>query len=131
MLESSEEVVFFFAVSKQIPIVYLADRGRAEMICSTTKPTNDLCAQRRLRYVQSGQSLRCPTDRSLGHKLPIQCITKTLIRLGGCPDSPEFSLIARHLVCVVVLKLKCKMSYVVIHNTHSLISAFVVRRLDS
>ena len=35
-----------------------------KMIRSTTKPTNDLCAQRRLRYAQSGQSLGCPTDGS-------------------------------------------------------------------
>ena len=37
-----------------------------------------------------------------------------------------------HFVCVVVLKLKCKTSYVVIDDTHSLISALnVVRWLDS
>ena len=57
---------------------------------------------------------------------------RRLTRLGGCPHYPESSLIARHFVCVVVLKLKCKISYVVIHDTHSLISAFafVVRWLD-
>ena len=57
----------------------------------TTKLTKCLGAQRRLgsawASTQSDQGLRCPHKESLGPKLPIKCTAKTLIRLGGCPDS--------------------------------------------
>ena len=34
---------------------------------------------------QSDQSLRCPPEKGLGPRQPIECQAKTLIRLGGCP----------------------------------------------
>ena len=69
---------------------------------------NDLCAQQRLRSAwasaQSDQSLRCPSEESLGPKLPIMCTAKALIRLGGiCPGWSESSL----CVQVLLLDLSC------------------------
>ena len=59
-----------------------------------TKPTNWLCAQRRLRSAwasaQADQSLDCPHEESLGPKLPTERTVKTLIRLGGCPGWSVF-----------------------------------------
>ena len=61
-----------------------------------TKPTKWVCVQRRLRSpwasAQSDQSLRCPHEESYGPKLPTECTTKTLIRLGGCSSWSESSL---------------------------------------
>ena len=61
-----------------------------------TKPTNWVCAQRRLRSAwasaQSDQSLRCPHEESLGPELHTERKAKTLIRLGGCPGWSESSL---------------------------------------
>ena len=61
-----------------------------------TKPTNRVCAQRRLRSawasVQSDQSLRCPHEENLGPELLIERTAKTLFRLGGCQGWSESSL---------------------------------------
>ena len=61
-----------------------------------TKPTNWVCAQRRLRSAwasaQSEQSLRCPHEESLGPALHIERTAKTLIRPDGCPGWSESSL---------------------------------------
>ena len=62
-----------------------------------TKPTQWLCARRRLRSAQSDHSLRCPHEESLVPQLPIEVTAKTLIRLGGCPGWPESSLGAQSL----------------------------------
>ena len=47
-----------------------------KMSHNTTKPTNDLCAQRRLKSacisVQSDQSFRCPNEETLGPWLPTE-----------------------------------------------------------
>ena len=61
-----------------------------------------VCAQRSLRSAwasaQSDQSLRCPHEESLSHKLPIEQTAKTLIRLGGCPGWSE-SPLGAHSFC--------------------------------
>ena len=76
--------------------------NRTKMSRDMTKPTNWLCAQRRLRSAwasaQSDQSLRCPHEESLGPKLPNKRTAKTLIRLGGCPGWSE-SLLGAQLLC--------------------------------
>ena len=56
-----------------------------------TKPTNWLCAQRRLRSAIL-ISLHCPHKEILGPWLPIERTAKTLIRLGGCPVWSKSSL---------------------------------------
>ena len=58
-----------------------------QMCRDMTKPTEWLCAQRRLRSAwasaQFDQSLRCPREERLGPLLPTELTVKTLIRLGG------------------------------------------------
>ena len=53
-------------------------------------------AQLRLKSVwacsQSNQSIHCQHGSNLDHKLPLNCVIKTLIRLGGCPVWSEFLL---------------------------------------
>ena len=68
-----------------------------------------MCAQRRLRSAwastQSDQSLRCPHEESSGPLLLIECTTKTLIRLGGCPGWSQFVGCTDHLVGFVTRRL--------------------------
>ena len=70
-----------------------------------TKPQNDLCTQRRLRSAwasaQSGQSLCCPHEETLGSELPIEHTVKTLIRRDGCPGGSESSLGAHAILLVL------------------------------
>ena len=81
-----------------------------------TKPTKWVCAQRRLSSAwasaQSDQSFRCPHEESLGLKLPIKRISKTLVRLGGCSGWSESSLGAESLClfCHVAAQLSYDMS---------------------
>ena len=37
-------------------------------------------------------SLRCPHEESLDPELPVERTAKTLIRLGGCPESAQSDL---------------------------------------
>ena len=53
--------------------------------------------------VQSDQSLCCPHEEALGPWLPIKRTTKTLIRMGECPDWSESSLGTQ----VILLLLSC------------------------
>ena len=54
-----------------------------------TKPMKWVCAQWRLSsawaLAQSDQSLCCLHEETLGPQLPIECTSKTLFRLDGCP----------------------------------------------
>ena len=76
----------------------------------TTNPTNDMCAQWRLRSAwtpaHSDQSLCSPHEKSLGPKLPIQPTAKTLISLRCvlkdkmlkcCVDPANLSLRCAHM----------------------------------
>ena len=64
-----------------------------------TKPTNWVCAQRRLRSAwasaQSDQSLRSAFNGYLRTQAFFMRTAKTLIRLGGCPGWSESSLSAQ------------------------------------
>ena len=67
-----------------------------EMSRLITKPTEWLCAQRRLRSAwssaQSDQSLRCALSGLLWAQAFFMRTVKTRIRLGGCPGWSESSL---------------------------------------
>ena len=71
-----------------------------------TKPTNDLCAQQRLRSAlasaQFDQSLCCPYEEALGPRLSLERTAKTLIRLGECPGWSE-SLLGAKVILLVLL----------------------------
>ena len=80
---------------------------KSDLSCDMTKPTNWLCAQRRLislgiRPVWSESSLSAWRNiGSLG--------SKALIRLGGCPGWSESSL-----GIVILLVLSCRSSFMVL-----------------
>ena len=63
-----------------------------------TKPTNDLYAQRRLR---SDQSLCCALYGWLRTQRFFMRTAKTLVSLGRCPCSYQFSMGARVILLVL------------------------------
>ena len=103
-----------------------------------TKPTNWVCARRRLRSAwasaQSDQILRCPHEESLGPSLPIERTAKTLIRLGGCSGWSESSLgahwfcwccrVAAHLLNVSILIFYSLETESISNHTHLILMKF-------
>ena len=79
-------------------VVHLATTSLIFWAASWQNQQNDLCAQRRLRsawaFAQS-ESLHCPHGETLGSWLPIERAAKSLIRLGGCPDSDQTGRVPR------------------------------------
>ena len=47
--------------------------------------SEDYICTRYKASAESDQGLPCPHEETMGPKLPIECIAKTLFRLGGCP----------------------------------------------
>ena len=93
-----------------------------------TKPTQRLCAQRRLRSAwastQCDQSLRMRSMGSQGPKL-FSCGQRRLIRLGGCPGWSESSLGAHslcwfcHVAAQIVLSLIALMNFIKLNRVRS------------
>ena len=86
----------------------------------TTKPTNDLCAQRRLRSswasAQIDQSYRCPHEKNLGSLAIHWAHSKD----GGCPCWSESSLDEQ----AILLLLSCSGSYMLRFYQYSLTFIF-------
>ena len=77
--------------------IYIASKKERK---KERKKENGMCAQRKLRSDWADQIFRCPHEESLGPYLPIERTSKTMIRLGGCPGWPEFSLGAKIILLV-------------------------------
>ena len=87
----------------------LSEASSSYMSHLTTKPTkwhvHPANTQISLASVQSDQSLHCLNEESLGPELPIECTTKTLIRLGGCPGWTDLRWAHSHFVGFVMRRL--------------------------
>ena len=96
------ELCFVYCFCLALWSLRLGGRKLDDMSRLMIKPTEWLCARRRLRLAwvsaHTDQSLRCPYEESLGPLLATERTAKTLIRLGGCPGWSESSLGA-HSFC--------------------------------